>query len=66
MRTYKKFFSQLKGVLTNSKGALGFHPSFVLMGTVGFARQLSILLTPPTPSVTEVWEFSLQVSVLVR
>ena len=41
-------------------------PSYVLMGTVGFARQLSTLLTPPTPSVTEVWEFSLQVSVLVR
>lgn len=35
--------------------------SFVMMGTVGFARQLSILLTPPPPSVTEVWEFSLQV-----
>ena len=33
MRTYKKFFSQLKRVLINSKDALGFHTDLTFICT---------------------------------
>lgn len=50
MRTYKKFFSQFKGVLINSKDALGFRTDLIFICNDGHGGFCQAAQYPADPS----------------
>ena len=50
MRTYKKFFSQFKGVLINSKDALGFRTELIFICNDGHGGFCQAAQYPADPS----------------